>query len=419
MLRLWLSRGLLLAAGMTAFILSAGYRLGQVVPEDFLDATPETLPDPDGWKALDTHDWVRLAEQSEQSGDLDRAKADALRALSLDLTNGHAAAKLMTILSEQGHAAEAAQLAGLAGRLWTARSDAHVYLADYWQAQGKLDRMLEEWNILFIRDPAFRQALFPFLHMLATQPETAPLLDHYATQSPQWWPAFFSYLVREPSTPPATLSHLYGLTLKSGQPLRDTDIAQYVNRLIQENDWTAARNAWLDSLPTTVASLKGLLYDGGFEGERSPTGFDWTLAKHKQLAIKPEMTFGMEGQRALHITLNNAQHIPFQHVSQRLVLEPGTYELAYRARADRFRATAGLQWRVRCQQDNRVLAEAPAIHESFVWTGFTTAFTVPASDCPVQLLRLEAVSTRAHDQTFSGELWLDAMHIRPPSPPAK
>jgi tetratricopeptide (TPR) repeat protein len=403
---------LLVLAGL-AITFSLSYRMGRVVPEDFIDANRETGIDPSGWQKLDSHDWVKLAEQAESAGNLPQAQDYALRALSVDLTNGQASSKLISIFSSQGKQAEAAAWAELSGRLWTAQSYPHIHLAAYWNQQGKPDKMLDEWNILLTRDPGLGAGLFPHMQALAIAPATMDLFDKFASSPASWWPAFFNSLVRDKQTPANVLAHFHQLRRQARLPLAEADTTAYVNRLIAEKNWAVAHDVWLSGLPAEEKKFNtDLIYDGGFEGERHNTGFDWSFTSNRQIKIEPDMTFGMEGRRALHLAFNTTQHINFQQLSQQLVLPPENYVLALRFRADNYRTAKGLQWRLYCQEDKQLLAESPPLRESTPWTSLNVAFKVPAENCPVQLLRLEASSPYAHEQVFSGDLWFDAVTIK-------
>jgi hypothetical protein len=406
-----LKRVLLLLGAVLVIALDTRYRYGHVGPDDFIDAWEDTTPDPAGWVKLDLGAWLRLTEQALTSGNDALAKEYATQALKADLSNGRSAAHLANILAQQGQQSQAEQVATQAGYLAPAHNSTHVYLAAFWQKASNIPQMLNEWNILLIRDPTLNESLFPLLQKFALSAETTHLLDPFAKRAPKWWSAFFSFLLRDKQTPLELLTRFHTLRLQSDQPISDAETTQYVARLITEKRWSEAKAVWVAGLPTELQNLQALVYDGGFEGERHNTGFDWFFTPHPQINIKQELTYGMEGHRALHIHLNNAQHIPFEHVWQRLVLQPARYELDLRVRIDNLRTSKGLQWRLRCENDNRLLAEMETLYANTPWKTLTTPFEIPAETCPVQILRLEASSPYAHDQLFAGDVWFDGIKI--------
>jgi tetratricopeptide (TPR) repeat protein len=413
MQQLWLKRGLLLTLAAVAVALSISFRMGHVGPDDFIDAERAEGIQPDQWQMLDSTDWVRLTEQAQAAGNRDQALSYALHALAINPTSGDAAAQLIGILSSQNKPAEAAQFAELAGRLWTAKSYPHIHLAAYWSQQGQWDKMLAEWNILLIRDPSLRTPILPHFQKLAIDPATTHLFDPFAKNPPLWWAGFFNYLVADKQTPAELLARLYALRITSTAPLADWESAPYVARLGEEQHWTESHEVWLAGLPTELRSLRGLVYDGGFEGERHNTGFDWFYRNDAQVNIQSDNTLGSSGQHALKISFKSSRHVNFQHLWQHLVLPPATYQLDWRLRADGLRSDKGLRWRIYCLADNRLLAESPVLKKegNSLWTKLNVEFSVPPDNCPVQQLRLEANSPYAHDQVFAGTLWLDDIAI--------
>lgn len=409
-----IKRLLLIGCALFAVFLSLSYRSGHVVPDDFIDARRATIEiDPKSWKKLDTIDWLQLAERAQQEDNLPQAQTYALNALSIDLSSGQAMMKLADLYYEQNQQQQAEQLAELAAQLATAQNITHIYLAAFWNKIGKTDKMLASWNVLLTRDPEIRQALFPRLQQLALKVETKGLIETFATTPPPWWSGFFNYLVREEKTPLPLLAHLYELRLRSSLLLNEGELTPYVNRLIKEKHWEDAYTVWFSGLPEEAHAYANLVYDGGFEGELHNTGFDWFFSPHKQITIQRDITFGMEGRSALRVSLKGPQHINFQHLWQRLRLTPAHYELSMRFRMDNFRTNKGLKWRIRCLEDNRLIAESPLLPESAAWQTLSVRFEIPADNCTAQLLRLEAASSYAHDQVFSGKLWFDAINILP------
>ncbi|WMP17969.1 hypothetical protein [Thiothrix lacustris] len=405
--------GLVLLAVPTLYLITS-YGIGHVGAGDFID-TRRLIIDihPDSWAALDSDDWFQLAEQAQELGDSTLDQTYTLQALAANITSGRAMARLADIRLQQGQQAQAKQLAQLAAQLVTAEIETHLPLAFFWAKVGNNAEMVKAWDMLFIREPSLRNTLFPHMRAMAINPSTASLVDAFASKPPVWWGAFFNYLATDAQTTPSLLEHLHGLRINSSTPIGEGEMTAYIKRLVKDKRWVEAHKVWLSSLPKETSAYQELVYDGGFEGAIHNTGFDWFFERHAQIKLKQDMTFGMEGQRALKISFNNSKHVKFQHLWQRLLLKPAHYELSLRVRADQFRTDGGLQWRMRCAEDNQIIAESPVLKESTPWIAQSVAFDIPPSNCETQLLRLEAASTYAHDQVFAGAIWLDAIQIHP------
>ena len=345
-------------------------------------------------------------QSREQASDsVKGAEALALSALLRNPSSGRAASQLLTLYELEGDRERADQIADLAGRLWPSHTFTRSRLAEYWLARDQLDRVLDEWNILLVRNPKLRARLFPFLLNIISDSHADVLMDQFIKAPPVWWNGFFIYLSRE--LPIERLSEVYQARVQSSEGVSDMERRSYVNRLIREGNWKSAYDIWSTGLERHQARYSGLVFDGGFESGVFNQGFAWQFSRSKNPKIKPDITYGIKGRRALQITLRKEDPINFRHVSQRLLLKPGFYGLSYRYRTDTLDADKGLSWRIRCIDGGKsVLAEGKPMLGVNPWTTQVLSFEVPES-CNVQLLRLEATSRFRHEQFFAGKLWID------------
>lgn len=411
---IWLYRGVVLLVlcvlGWQVYIYGMGKLAGEAVKQQlpwqyeaikaYYRPTADTL--------------IALAERAKE---VDKEQVSAqlsLRALSENPSSGRAAAHLLSLYINTNtpptNPERTAEIAGIAGRLWPAHTYTRSRLADYWARQSRLDKVIPEWNVLLTRIPAVRSQLFPNLYQITAQPEYNKLLTPYTENPPLWWPQFFAYLSREAS--PEFLQKVYEQRLKSHKPLEDSEKRNYVERLFRDKRWNAARQTWLAGLTEAQQKLTGLVYDGGFEGDTLNTGFDWQISTNKQISIKRDMTYGIKGRQAMHIQIRKGPPVNFQHLSQKLALPSGEYQLSMLYRLDTFKANKGLRWRLRClENQNIVLGETDALKGQKPWSTLATIFTIPDKACEVQLLRLEADSRYRHQQEFEGHLWFDNIDI--------
>ncbi|WGZ96192.1 MAG: hypothetical protein QJT81_09525 [Candidatus Thiothrix putei] len=414
---LLLRRLLLVLLVGTALVISASYRTAKVGPEDYPDSGRPLAHSGIGWQTLDAQDWLQRAQQAEVSGDLAQAQTFAHNALAVDVSSGKAIVRLANLANRQGQIQQAQALATYAGQLAKAQDTTQVYLAAFWGSVGNLPKQLAALDVLMTRDGSMQAAFFPVLHgWWLNAATTRPLFTPLMAKPPAWWPAFFSHILQDSQTPPDALAALYQQPLVGGYRLPETQTAQYIHYLTQRQQWREAREVWLENLPADYTPFKGLVYDGGFEGERHNTGFDWFFIPHELLSIKQQATFDTQGEHSLRLILRDATHLNVQHVWQRLVLPPGQYTWRFRYRIDRMSTLKGLQWRIRCVADEqRVLAESAVLRDVTPWKALQATVKIPA-DCPVQLLRLEASSPRLHEQVFAGDIWFDAVEISPDAP---
>lgn len=338
-----------------------------------------------------------------------------VQALSKDPANGGAVAFLLSQFASNGRVDEAAEAADLAGRLWPVHTYTHSRLADYWIAQNRIDKLISELSLLLVREPELKNSLFPAIEAFTISSGKTELLSPYINGSPNWWGDFFSYLSRRQDM--KVLSDIYKLRVASGVEIGEAERTNMVKLLIRDKNWTEAFTQWQAGLNDEQKSrLSNGLYDGGFEGDSRNLGFGWVFGRNKSVEMMTRATYGMKGQKALRIFFRQGlNRIKFKHLSQQLLLKPGTYNLSFRARLDALRNPKGLVWRVRCvSEGNKLLATGEPLVDRHPWQTFSFDFVVPKS-CAVQSLVLEAVSNYPHEHLFSGELWLDDVAVQPVS----
>lgn len=167
---------------------------------------------------------------------------------------------------------------------------------------------------------------------------------------------------------------------------------------------------WLNSLPKERLGKLGYLYNGGFEWPLSGTGFDWIVDNHPAVSLSAASTYGTTDERALRVSFRGLR-LKFQHLHQYLMLSPGNYSLKGRARPDKLQAEQGMQWALYCVGKTKPIAVTERFKGSEPWFHFRTAFTIPASGCQVQMLRLELAGTIRLDFDASGTIWFDNLVI--------
>lgn len=337
------------------------------------------------------------------------SESTAILALSQDPSSGQAATHLMSLYEAQGREVEADQVAELASKLWPSNKYTRSNLADYWSRRNRPDKFVQEWNVLLTRDASFRKRLFPSLMKLVEDDELSSLILPYLQAPPVWWDSFFAYLSRDLDL--ERLVSLYRLRVGSGEALSTSEQNSYVRRLIKERRWEEAYDTWFIGLTPNQMRYSGLVYDGGFEVDVFNKGFGWQLSRAKNPRIKPDVTYGIKGRKALQVILRKNDPINFRHVSQRLMLTKGNYELSLRYRTDTLKTTKGLSWRIRCiEGDKGMLGESIPLLGSNPWTTLKFNFRV-LDACPVQMLRLESTSRYRHDHFFQGNAWFDDVRI--------
>lgn len=164
-----------------------------------------------------------------------------------------------------------------------------------------------------------------------------------------------------------------------------------VRQLIAEGVWLDAYAIWLYLWQRPLA----LLFNGDFEQDFVPNGFDWNLNGGNDYRAgarvwQPHMA---ERGRVLQVEFTG-RAIVQPVLSQLLVLAPGQYQLSGNYRSGNLRSEKGLAWVLSCAADRRELSRSTALGLTGAdWKKFDVALTVPP-DC--------GLGVRLSLQTFAG-----------------
>jgi hypothetical protein len=206
--------------------------------------------------------------------------------------------------------------------------------------------------------------------------------------------------------------YLFDLSRRAGAgPISEAEHTAYQNRLLRDGFATEAYLSWLNTLEPRARKELGLLFNGGFELPLRNAGFGWRVRSHDQLEIRPLRTQGSSGSASLMVRFR-AFEDRFTHLSQRLILQRGTYRLTGRARVNGLETKGGVRWQVRCSGSGRNLLGRSRVPVGDAhWSELSFDFEVPADDCETQDLRLVSAGTHGFELDIDGLLWLDDLKI--------
>jgi hypothetical protein len=214
------------------------------------------------------------------------------------------------------------------------------------------------------------------------------------------------------------IARLFRAIVKAGGQISEGEFDLLANRLLVRRDWPRLRELMLATVPDWASRL---LQDGGFDGVGRGPMLGWSVGKVPGADVLLAAPADA-GNRALRVLFHD-RRVPFQHVSQTLLLRPGRYQLYGRARLENLRAAMGLVWNLSCIESNAPLGKSEHLLGSSGWRKFGFAFVVPEANCGAQLLRLVLDARIAAEQQVVGEAWFDDMQIQrldqpPPATPA-
>ena len=341
----------------------------------------------------------------------DQAQAQLRTAFSQDPTRGMVLLSLAELALAREDTSTADALAEQAVTLQPVKAAVLRRAATYWLSRGQVDRGLQLLSQALLARKETNQDLLDTFLKLAEDPVGRVALAPLAQEFPSWWPDFFARVALR-ATDLDTVRFLYGLRALAPQhPLTLPERQTYMQRLLKDGQIAEAYLTWITGLTERERREMGLLHNGGFEIPLGTAGFDWRWTPLRQVTANTAATLGVSGERALQLVFRNHEG-SFHHLRQALFLDPGTYRLSGKIRADSLATQGGLRWALTClQPPGLVLGQGERFLGSEKWRDFALDFAVP-DQCQLQEIRLESASSRPHEQRVTGEIWFDDLAIR-------
>ncbi|MBI5378930.1 MAG: hypothetical protein HZA23_02105 [Nitrospirae bacterium] len=202
-------------------------------------------------------------------------------------------------------------------------------------------------------------------------------------------------------------------------PVAKQDALDYLAFLLSQRRWSEGREVWSDLLralkiPESSDSAEAV-WNGSFELPLLKGGFDWRFDALAGTQTRIDEDYKRVGSRALRLRFDGKQNYDFHHVSQPVLLRPGTvYRLKGYLRTDGLTTSNGLFLEVTGFGCEGLRAATPAATGTQFWSEVKTEFLVPAG-CEAGILRLRREPSRKIDNRFGGTAWVDGVSLRPAS----
>jgi len=349
--------------------------------------------------------------------DLHAVGALAESALMSDPLNAHA----LRILGQVADIAKDDQAASMFMRA-AAHQSLHETFAGYWLMKksaeaGDYNATIYYADALLRTELGISAYVMPVLAHLAVDKRGRGPLVMALGADPPWRSAFLGALpdyVTDARTP---LEILMALRASSAPPT-SADIAPYLKALIAHRDYNLAYYTWLQFLSPAELRNAGMLFNGNFQSAPSGQPFDWQISPGAGVTIDIVRRTDKTDARALLIEFQYGR-VGYQSVTELVMLAPGNYRFTGSYKGE-LGGPRGLKWRIVCTDGatTRVGESAMITGKAPDWRTIEFGFTVPATNCPAQQVRLDLDARMASEQLVSGSVLFDELRIsRAPSPP--
>src|SRR5262245_15444276 len=398
--------GLFLVAAFIAAD-AIGYNLAGSDPEAALLVAP--------WQSVALDEQVQK-QLSSASGKFEPIEDLARRALFFDPLDSRSLSLLGMIAERKGDLAGAQTLISLsAARSWR-NPEAHVWLFGQAIRRGNWEEALVHADGLLRLYPgsspkafSISATTFPIMVLFGFDPRGLAALEGALAANPPWRREFLSRVVVNGANDPL-MTQLYRSLTRSNQPPTASEMKPYLERLIQAGRFDEAYQEWRTTTNSQAEAPARYLYNGNFEAPFDGSPFNWVFDFVSGAEIQITETRDGEESRALRVEFSGAR-ASLGRVGQLLMLTPGNYRLELAEKASSLRTERGLIWQISCAESRSVLAETSPLTGTVSWTQLKVKFTVPASDCQAQWLKLIIPARTASESEIEGEAWFKGFRV--------
>ncbi len=277
---------------------------------------------------------------------------------------------------------------------------------DYTASLDRIDALLKT-------TPEITRDLFQTMASFTGQPDSLKAIVAKLAERPTWRTSFLLTLAANQNITPQILYALFSELRHTQAPESQEELHGALQRMIQDKDYDKAYFMWVDSLGDIELRKAAAVFDGGFELPAGNQFYSWTILDSPNVETRLTPRAPSSTDMVLRVDFVPARTV-YNHLSQMIRLSPGDYTLSGEQKAENLQSTNGMVWRVYCVNDSRnKIGESPRLAGTQQWSRFTTAFTVPETDCPQQTLRLDLDAPTGLDAQVSGSVSYDNLAIEP------
>lgn len=249
---------------------------------------------------------------------------------------------------------------------------ARFLLAEQYISEGRLPEGVSEAAVLGRLLPESRE---PLAQAFARYIQTTGIsrgMDAILRSNPELAEGILNNLAANPANADLLLNIAASIPPRAVGPAPGWK-ARLVNELVQDGEYTRARQVWAKLAGGTADASAGI-YDPRFQGSPAPPPFNWTLATQGAV-IEPQAG-------GLHILYFGRDDLTL--ASQLLVLRPGRYGLQLKV-SGQVADPQTLRWKISCASAKNIILDQPLGRGRL-----EAAFSVPSKECGAQQFELVA-----------------------------
>lgn len=335
---------------------------------------------------------------------LQRAAALASRSVKVNALDGETLAVLALVEEKRTRLVDATKIMIVSADLTPHYPMPHFWLFDRALQSGDFYMAAKHLDILFRTRPEAIDPVFDAIDKAGSNSDLLQAIAIKLSQKPYWRRRFLDLIIHKSSDHSSAIILFDKLRL-IGDGVQMKELAPLLWKMVQANRAAQAYVLWFQHVVDETVLRVDHVYNGSFESDPSESPFDWQVFSLSSGSVSYEV-LGDGPERSIVLEFYEGRHTGFQ-LNQTLVLTPGKWLFAGRARVEDLTAPRGLNWNLICRPSGVETEVSPRFQGSEgTWIDFRQEFTVPpaGSGCDFQELALRIAGRAEADGDFRGRI---------------
>ena len=195
-----------------------------------------------------------------------------------------------------------------------------------------------------------------------------------------------------------------------------SSMAAYVDFLLAARHYDLAKQTLADyagKRGEAWQSASNPVFNPGFEHEPLGAALDWTIHRAGEFETARDFEVAATGSSSLYVRFDGQENVQYQHLVQKIVVQPGRYRFGVYIRTEGITTDQGLGFQIiAADGSSRLNVETEALAGTKEWTLVERNFIVPPR---TRLLEIRAVrrQSRKFDSKIAGTVWIDDVSLVP------
>jgi hypothetical protein len=370
-----------------ALLIGAGVIAGAVILAVDFGADGSVVPEVASWIDPGNSDALTGMAGSLAADDLDVANGYARRAIAHNPLEDRALVVAALAATSVNQIARADALFEHITKLTRREPLAETWMFDVAAARGHYAEALDHADAALRRRTGADIEVMPVLIAITNASPALPAFAHKLAGNPPWRAAFFRAFVRSKTGDSLAL---YDALRRSGDRPTPIEVAAMASQQIAAGNLPKARAVWQKGFGHPLPTL----LSPNFESVMQYGDFGWAIVNRGGVQVVARL--GGQGH-AVEVEPSQTGKRITRVLQQAMLLDSGRHAISFEGRSVAGGAPVA-SVAVLCAGDNLELARA-AVPNGQAWATMRFVFGVPAQDCPIQKLVIDAVPNVTQDTT--------------------